>query len=42
MRFIVHASIWDVIIIISLGAFVVLYFVVWACAAWQERKKAKK
>lgn len=42
MRFIVHASIWDVLVLIGIGCFVVAYLVVWAATAWKERRKARK
>jgi len=42
MRFIVHADIWDVLAMIVLGGFAVIYFVAWSATAWKERRKARK
>lgn len=42
MKFIVHASVWDMFLLLAAGAFAVLYFVVWAAAAWKERRRERK
>jgi len=40
--FVIHASIWDMIVLGCVGAFVVCYFIIWAGAAWQSRKEKKQ
>lgn len=42
MKFIIHASIWDMIALLLAGGFIVIYFIVWAAAAWKERTRRRK
>jgi len=40
--FVVHATIWDVALLVIVGGFAVLYFSLWAASAWQDRKRKKQ
>ena len=38
---IVHASIWDVVLLVVLGGYGIVYFFLWTANAWQARKRKK-
>lgn len=40
MKFIIHASVWDTILLLLLAGFVIVYLVLWGLAALKDRRRA--
>jgi hypothetical protein len=41
MKFIIHASIWDMILLLPLAGFAIVYFVLWGLAALKDWRMHK-